>query len=163
MFPLALMTAPLIVRSAEDIRIDRQEVVLMLHDFSFRAPEELLAGLIKSSGSQSAMSKSGMGNSMNMGSGSMAAMNMQSGMEMDLNDIDYDAFLANDRTLGDPEVIRTERGGRVRLRQRCVVDAILDGSRCAQRHRCRRRRPSCSTGARQPSSARHGPAARRAY
>jgi len=35
---------------------------------------------------------------------------------MDLNDIDYDAFLANDRTLGDPEVIRTEQGGRVRLR-----------------------------------------------
>ena len=27
-------------------------------------------------------------------------------MAMDLNDIDYDAFLANDRTLADPEVIR---------------------------------------------------------
>jgi len=37
-------------------------------------------------------------------------------MAMDLNDIDYDAFLANDRTLADPEVIRTEPGGRVRLR-----------------------------------------------
>jgi FtsP/CotA-like multicopper oxidase with cupredoxin domain len=35
---------------------------------------------------------------------------------MDLNDIDYDAYLANDRTLDDPEVVRTERGGRVRLR-----------------------------------------------
>ena len=62
------------------------------------------------------MPNSGMGNGMNMGSGSMAAMNMGSGMAMDLNDIDYDAFLANDRTLGDPEVIRTERGGRIRLR-----------------------------------------------
>jgi len=30
---------------------------------------------------------------------------------MDLNDIDYEAFLANDRTLADPEVIRTEPGG----------------------------------------------------
>jgi FtsP/CotA-like multicopper oxidase with cupredoxin domain len=39
-----LMTAPLIVHSAEDMRTDRQEVVLMLHDFSFRTPEELLAG-----------------------------------------------------------------------------------------------------------------------
>jgi FtsP/CotA-like multicopper oxidase with cupredoxin domain len=43
-------------------------------------------------------------------------MNMGSGMAMDLNDVDYDAFLANDRTLADPEVIRTEPGGRVRLR-----------------------------------------------
>jgi hypothetical protein len=38
------MAAPLIARSPEDLRADRQEVVLFLHDFSFRAPEELLAG-----------------------------------------------------------------------------------------------------------------------
>jgi FtsP/CotA-like multicopper oxidase with cupredoxin domain len=111
----SLMTAPLIVRSAEDMRADRQEVVLMLHDFSFRTPDELLVGLTKSSGSQSAMPKSRMGN-MNMGSGNMGVMNMGSGMAMDLNDIDYDAFLANDRTLGDPEIVRIEPGGRIRLR-----------------------------------------------
>ncbi len=111
----SLMTAPLIVHSAEDMRDDRQEVVLMLHDFSFQTPDELLAGLTKSNGSQSAMPKSGMGNGMNMG-GQLAAMNMGSGMAMDLNDIDYDAFLANDRTFADPEVIRTEPVGRVRLR-----------------------------------------------
>src|SRR6266702_8274542 len=84
----SLMTAPLIVRSAEDMRADRQEVVLMLHDFSFRTPEELLAGLTKSNTSQSAMAKTGMGHNMNMGSGSMDAMNMGPGMAMDLNDID---------------------------------------------------------------------------
>jgi FtsP/CotA-like multicopper oxidase with cupredoxin domain len=121
----SLMTAPLIVHSAEDMRADRQEVVLMLHDFSFRTPDELLAGLTKSNGSQNAMPTGGMGNmnigsgsmgSMKMSSGGMGAMNMGSGMAMDLNDIDYDAFLANDRTLADPEVIRTEPGGRVRLR-----------------------------------------------
>jgi FtsP/CotA-like multicopper oxidase with cupredoxin domain len=120
----SLMTAPLIVHSAEDMRADRQEVVLMLHDFSFQTPDELLAGLTKSDGSRSAMPKNGMDKAMNMGSGSMSAMNsgtmeamnMAPGMAMDLNDIDYDAFLANDRTLADPEVIRTEPGGRVRLR-----------------------------------------------
>ena len=112
----SLMTAPLIVHSPEDMREDRQEAVLMLHDFSFQTPDELLAGLTKSNRGQSPMPKSGMGNDMNMGSGSMGAMNMGSGMAMDLNDIDYDAFLANDRTLADPEVIRTEPGGRVRLR-----------------------------------------------
>jgi FtsP/CotA-like multicopper oxidase with cupredoxin domain len=117
----SLMTAPLIVRSAEDVRADRQEVVLMLHDFSFRTPDELLAGLTKSSGSQSAMPKSGMDKAMNMGSGgmnmgTMGAMNIGSGVAMDLNDIDFDAFLANDRDLADPELVRTEPGGRVRLR-----------------------------------------------
>ena len=35
---------------------------------------------------------------------------------MDLNDVAYDAYLANDRTLDDPVVFRTERNGRVRLR-----------------------------------------------
>jgi FtsP/CotA-like multicopper oxidase with cupredoxin domain len=120
----SLMTAPLIVRTAEDVRADRQEVVLMLHDFSLRTPEELLAGLTKSKGSQSAMPKSGMDKAMKMdsgdmgamSSGTMGAMNMAPGMAMDLNDIDYDAFLANDRTLADPEAIRTEPGGRVLLR-----------------------------------------------
>jgi FtsP/CotA-like multicopper oxidase with cupredoxin domain len=112
----SLMTAPLIVHSPEDMRDDRQEAVLMLHDFSFQTPDELLAGLTKSNRGQSPMPKSGMGKDMNMGSRSMGAMNMGSGMAMDLNDIDYDAFLANDRTLADPEVIRCEPGGRIRLR-----------------------------------------------
>jgi len=112
----SLMTAPLIVHSHDDMSDDRQEVVLMLHDFSFRSPDELLAGLTKSNGSQSAMPKRGMGHDMNTDSGSNAAMSMGSGMAMDLNDFDYDAFLANDRTLADPEVVRTEPGGRLRLR-----------------------------------------------
>jgi FtsP/CotA-like multicopper oxidase with cupredoxin domain len=120
----SLMSAPLIVHSREDLRADRQEVVLLLHDFSFRTPEELLEGLTKSNRGAKATAKSGIGGSMNIGSGmgamntssAMAAMDMGSGMKMDLNDIDYDAFLANDRTLADPEVIRTEPGGRVLLR-----------------------------------------------
>ncbi|MGB8812447.1 MAG: multicopper oxidase domain-containing protein, partial [Paracoccaceae bacterium] len=40
---------------------------------------------------------------------------------MDLNDYDFDAYLANDRTLSDPEVVQVENGGRVRLR-------IINGS-----------------------------------
>src|SRR5690606_18824610 len=41
---------------------------------------------------------------------------MSGGVPMDLNDVEYDAYLANDRTLDDPEVVPVERGGRVRLR-----------------------------------------------
>lgn len=51
------------------------------------------------------------------GMSGMTAMGGQSGgMAMDLNDYDWDAYLANDRTLSDPEVVQVERGGRIRLR-----------------------------------------------
>src|SRR5262245_41357918 len=112
----SLMTAPLIVHSAQDLRADRQDVVLLLHDFSFRSPEELLAGLTKSSGDRSAMPASGAHGPMQMRPSGTDHMHMGSGTTMDLNDIDYDAFLANDRTLEDPEVIRTEPSGRILLR-----------------------------------------------
>jgi len=39
----------------------------------------------------------------------------------DANDWEYDAYLANDRTLGDPDVVKVEKNGRLRLR-------IINGS-----------------------------------
>jgi len=48
--------------------------------------------------------------------GGHAGHNMPANPAMDLNDFDYDAYLANDRTLADPMVVRTERSSRVRLR-----------------------------------------------
>ena len=125
----SLLAAPLIVQSAEDARLDAQDVTVMLHDFSFRSPEELLAGLVGSSAAGSMNMGSGAG-SMDMGSGkapmemsggqvsmdkSMGTMEMPTGT-MDLNDVAYDAFLANDRTLDDPQIVMVERTGRVRLR-----------------------------------------------
>lgn len=110
-FPLQefdLLAAPLIVRSAEDAAADRQEVTLFLHDFSFTPAVELLAGL--------GVTEAGHG-----GHGAPAAMDhsmpgMAGMAAMDLNDIEFDAYLANDRTLDDPEVVRVDRGGRVLLR-----------------------------------------------
>jgi len=47
----------------------------------------------------------------------MAGMPKQgAGAAPDLNDVTYDAFLANDRTLADPEVVKVEPGARVLLR-----------------------------------------------
>ena len=98
-----LMAAPLIVRSREDEAADAQDVAVLLHDFTFRDPEEILAELT-----------GGMGG---MGHGAMGHGNMAMGaMGADLNDVEYDAYLANDRTLDDPEVISVEQNGRVRLR-----------------------------------------------
>ena len=102
-----LMTAPLIVEDAALLREDRQDVVLFLHDFSFRSPQEILAALTHAK----ATAASAMGSMAGMQSMQMTGM-----QSMDLNDVDYDAFLANDRTLADPEIVHVERGGRVRLR-----------------------------------------------
>lgn len=109
----SLLTAPLIVR--EDASADAQEVTLLLNDFSFTSPEEILEGLTGMSGMDHGnMGGMDHGNMGGMSMGDMSMMDMMGGM--DLNDVEYDAFLANDRTLDDPEVVRTERNGRVRLR-----------------------------------------------
>ncbi len=131
-----LLAAPLIVRSKEEAKADVQDVTVFLHDFSFRDPQEILAGLTDGSGhahsdgghdhgthehgapdmggmagmaGMSGMDHSAMGHSGMAGMGGGAMM-------MDLNDVVYDAFLANDRTLGDPFVAEVERRGKVRLR-----------------------------------------------
>ncbi|NEJ23171.1 multicopper oxidase domain-containing protein [Rhizobium leguminosarum] len=116
-----LLAAPLIVRTADDLKRDEQEVVVLLHDFSFLPAEELLAKL-KGNVAPGAMpmdhaSMQGMPGMQQMMTGNdMAGMAMPGMAAMDLNDIDYDAYLANDRTLDDPEVVRVDKGGRVRLR-----------------------------------------------
>jgi len=114
---IGLLAAPLIVRSTADLVEDRQEVVLFLHDFSFRTPEEVLAEVTGGNGgghgAHGAAPMMDHGAMQGMGHGMMGGMG---GMAMDLNDFDFDAYLANDRTLDDPEVIAVERGGRVRLR-----------------------------------------------
>ncbi|HBT67500.1 multicopper oxidase family protein [Agrobacterium tumefaciens] len=131
-----LLAAPLVVRTAADRERDEQNVVILLHDFSFTPAEELLARL-KSGQAHDArssvpatgqgkmagmpmMDHSAMGHGNmemdGMNKGGMPGMDMGTMGAMDLNDIDYDAYLANDRTLDDPEVVQVEKGGRVRLR-----------------------------------------------
>src|SRR5258705_7295929 len=136
----SLMTAPLIVHDVAELREDRQEVVLMLHDFTFRTPAEVLAGLTGTSvaaaqamaqkteeapvGKQSTNVPEARMVGMAGGAPRMAVPGMavsgtggmQMNMHMDLNDVHYDAFLANDRTLADPQIVRVERGGHIRLR-----------------------------------------------
>jgi len=136
---MQLLAAPLIVRSQEDIVADRQEVVMFLHDFSFRAPEEVLAEIsgghvgdgagpsalpdqgapMEGMGAMQGMNHGAMGHGAmgGMPMGNMSGMGgMMGGMAMDLNDYDWDAYLANDRTLSDPEVVQVEHGGRILLR-----------------------------------------------
>ncbi len=114
-----LLAAPLIVRSEEDLARDEQDVVILLHDFSFTPPGEILARLQADAG-QGEEDDDAMEGMAGMGADDamegMAGMDADDAAEMDLNDIEYDAYLANDRTLNDPEVVQVEKGGMVRLR-----------------------------------------------
>ncbi len=112
-----LAAAPLIVRDPAETGADVQEVVVMFHDFTFRDPAEILAGL-RGAGHGGA-------NGGHAGHGAPAPApdphaghggHGGPGGGVHLHDVDYDAFLADDRTLADPAVHRVERGGRVRLR-----------------------------------------------
>jgi FtsP/CotA-like multicopper oxidase with cupredoxin domain len=92
-----LLAAPLIVRETAAIKSGVQEVVVLLQDFSWTNPMALFEGLRKPK----------------------PEMTMAGGMNMakpDLNDITYDAFLANDRTLADPQVVDVGKNADVRLR-----------------------------------------------
>ena len=116
-----LLAAPLIVADPAESGLDEQPVVVLLHDFSFKSPEELLAGLRGQTpgvaqGHNTTQGMSDMpGHDMSSMAG-MAGMDMDGDMDMDLNDIEYDAYLANDRTLDDPEIFRVSPGDFVRLR-----------------------------------------------
>ena len=121
-----LMAAPLVVHDPAEAGLDEQEVVVMLHDFAFRDPDEILAELRAGGGHGMMQMDGSMGQdeSMDMAMDGGMAMDgdmdhdsmAMGGMTMDLNDIEFDAYLANDRTFDDPEVVQVEPGGRVRLR-----------------------------------------------
>jgi FtsP/CotA-like multicopper oxidase with cupredoxin domain len=106
-----LLAAPLIVKEAGEPLVDEQEHVVMLHDFTFRDPAEILSELQGGGGLHAGhgMAMSGGGHA---GHGAAGSMNM-AGM---VNDVAFDAMLANDRTVEDPEVVKSEKAGRFRLR-----------------------------------------------
>lgn len=112
-----LLAAPLIARSHEDVAAGLQEVTVLLADFTFRDPAEILAELQRAASMRS-MPGAGAATSPHSSMPGMGASGGSgaTGEQPDLNDVDYDAFLANDRTLQDPEVIEVEAGAQVRLR-----------------------------------------------
>ena len=124
---MELLAAPLIVRSAGDLAADRQEVTILLHDLSFRPAADVLAE-ITSGASMAAMGHdmAGHGQATDQAMSGMSQGGTQPGGKamgamgamgaMDLNDFAFDAYLANDRTLDDPELVAVETGGRVLLR-----------------------------------------------
>ncbi|MCW6511720.1 multicopper oxidase family protein [Lichenifustis flavocetrariae] len=114
----SLLSAPLIIRPKGGIG-DRQEVVMLLHDFAFRAPSEIYAGLRHPKAGDKGGSAGGTSEMVGMHKASAPKMSR------DLNDVSYDALLANDRTVADPDVVRVEQGGRILLR---VINAAASSN-----------------------------------
>jgi FtsP/CotA-like multicopper oxidase with cupredoxin domain len=117
-----LMTAPLIIREPHD----RQEIVMLLSDFSFTPPEQIMAGLkrpMADAGAKPAAPDPMAAMKMPPTAGGSAA----APAKPDLNDVAYDAFLANDRTLADPFVAKVEPGATALLR-------IINGSSMSAFH-----------------------------
>jgi FtsP/CotA-like multicopper oxidase with cupredoxin domain len=97
-----MMTAPLVLRDARARDPEEQDVVVMLNDFTTRDPVAILAEL------QGRGARGGAMRGMPMTARAMGGP--------DLNDVRYDALLANRRSLSDPEVVRVLPGRTVRLR-----------------------------------------------
>lgn len=138
-----LLAAPLIIRYPNKYR-DYQDVVVMLADFSFKSPQEIYATLTRNRMISSDVNKHETSRqaSVDMTNQNMTMMHGEDHASMnhnrdnvhrsdeitstqetghahemaDLNDVVYDAFLANNRTLSDPEVITISNEGRVLLR-----------------------------------------------
>ncbi len=110
-----LLAAPLIVAEDGAPLVDEQEHVVMLHDFTFRDPQEILSEL-QGGGGMHANHAAGMTKDPHAGH-KMKAMEQGTAMPMAMaSDVTFDAMLANDRTLADPEIVAAEKGGRFRLR-----------------------------------------------
>ena len=80
------------------------DVVIMFQDFSQKAPEDILNELKHSKDSQHMHDMPSM------------SMSMDKGMKPDLNDVSYDAFLTNYKTVSNPEIKKVVAGQTYRLR-----------------------------------------------
>jgi FtsP/CotA-like multicopper oxidase with cupredoxin domain len=99
-----LLAAPLILHDPNVKNTSQQEVVMFLSDFTFRDPLEIFNEL-RNGGSKEMKEMSSSVNS-----------DRKMAMNVDLNDVKYDAFLTNWRTLSNPEVVAIVPLKEIRLR-----------------------------------------------
>ncbi len=91
----SLMSAPFIIlpKKPRAIAKDAKDITVMIEDYSFKAPDKILADLIKNSQKP-----------------------MKGDSKPDLFDVKSDALLANRHTLNNPQVIDVQANQKIRLR-----------------------------------------------
>src|SRR6266436_1724007 len=126
-----LLSAPMVIRSPTQSKVADAEFTVMLSDFSFTSPQDILKGLMgKTQAMKEKTEKKNMSDSKPM---SMAeqkrSLVVQQWDEASKRlvsrevqaappdvDVKYDAFLANRRTIDDPQVFEVKPGQRELLR-----------------------------------------------
>jgi FtsP/CotA-like multicopper oxidase with cupredoxin domain len=93
-----LLSAPLVIKDPADAARDEREVVVEFGDFSFTKPETIFERLL------------------NPAPKPPPPPGAEPATTRDVNDVDYDAYLANRRPISNPEVFAIESRARVRLR-----------------------------------------------
>src|SRR5438876_745186 len=126
-----LLSAPMVIRSAAQSKVADAEFTVMLSDFSFTSPQDILKGLVgKAQGMKGKQQDKGMPNSKPMSmSEQKRSLVVQQWDESSkrlvwrevhaaLPDVDvkYDALLANRRTIDNPQVFEVKPGQRELLR-----------------------------------------------
>ena len=94
------LSAPMILSDPND-HTKEKEVTLFIGDFSYRKPDVILASLKESSANTNTI---------------ILDSKKSTNIKPDLNDVTYDAFLTNYRTLKDPDIVNVKPGETVRLR-----------------------------------------------
>jgi FtsP/CotA-like multicopper oxidase with cupredoxin domain len=126
-----LLAGPMVIRTPAQSKIADAEFIVMLSDFSFTSPQDILKGLMgKSQPMKDKTEKQNMSESkpMSMSAQKQALVVQQwdeasqrlvsHEVQAALPDIDvnYDALLANDRTIDDPQIFKVQPGQSVLLR-----------------------------------------------
>src|SRR6266850_4540999 len=126
-----LLSAPMVIRSPTQSKVADAEFTVMLSDFSFTSPQDILKGLMgktqvmkentqkKNTSDGKAMSMSEQKRSLVVQQWDEASKRLVSReVQATLPDVDvkYDALLANLRTIDDPQVLEVKPGQRVLLR-----------------------------------------------
>ena len=111
-----LLAAPLIVRDIDELALGEQEVVMFLQDYTWRDPDDILTEFKTGElPSKSVFGKIGLGGKVK------PAVSRATGL------VAFDAYLANDRTLDDPEIVAVDPAMPVRLRliNACAASNML--------------------------------------
>jgi len=133
-----LLAAPMVIRSPAQSKLADAEFTVMLSDFSFTSPQDILKGLMgKTQGTNGNTEKKKMaeGKTMNMSAPTRSLVVQKwddaskklisREVQARLPDIDvkYDALLANGRTIDNPQVIEVKPGQKVLLRMMGAASA----------------------------------------
>ena len=133
-----LLSAPMVIRSPTQSKVADAELTVMLSDFSFTSPRDILKGLMpKTPAMKGNTNKKGMTDSkpMSMSAQKQSLLLQQwdeaskrlvsREVQAALPDVDvkYDALLANRRTIDDPQVFEVKPGQSVLLRLMAAASA----------------------------------------